>query len=185
MLNKLKESEFYKFGITFIPLNDDNLELVRVWRNSDDVRIFMQYQEIITQEQHLKWYKQLNKTKNFYFVAYKDNVPFGVYNIKDVDFKNLTGEPGVFLKNKASWEGDAGMRGSLGILIFAFENLKLNSLTSHVLKTNSKVLAYNKQLGFTISNDDEESISYELTLTKDDFYNSKRRSQLLTYLETN
>ncbi|MBC5841486.1 GNAT family N-acetyltransferase [Flavobacterium sp. F-380] len=177
--------DFSKFGITFKPLNHDNLEMVRVWRNSDDVRIFMQFQEIITAEQQVNWFINLDKTKNFYFVAYKDGKSFGVFNIKDVDFEKMTGESGVFLKNKDSWEGDAGMRGALVLINFAFENLKLEKLICHVLKTNLKVLTFNKYLGFNISKSDSESISYELILNRLDFYNNKKIIKLLKYLAIN
>jgi UDP-4-amino-4,6-dideoxy-N-acetyl-beta-L-altrosamine N-acetyltransferase len=181
----MEVAEFTKFGITFKPLSEDNLEMVRIWRNSDDVRLFMQYQEIITTDQQQTWFQKLDKSTNFYYVAYQNEIPFGVYNIKDVDFNIGIGEPGVFLKSRNIWETDCSMRGSIAILKFAFEILKLNSLKSNVLKSNKKVLAYNQQMGFEINEKVDNNISFELLLSKDNFYANKKIIRLVKYLETN
>lgn len=176
-------SEFSKFGVVFKPLSEENLEMVRGWRNSNDVRLFMQYQEIITSQQQEAWFKQLDKETNHYYVTYIDKIPFGVYNIKDVDFYSGIGETGVFLNSSNSWESDSSLRGSIGIIIFAFEILKLKALKCHVLKSNKKVLVYNKQMGFKINVLEKDSISFELMLTKEDFYANKKISRLIKYLE--
>ncbi|HEY6142810.1 MAG TPA: GNAT family N-acetyltransferase [Flavobacterium sp.] len=181
----MKISEFTKFGITFKPLSEENLEMVRVWRNSDDVRLFMQYQEIITPEQQKAWYDQLDKSINHYFVTYQNETPFGVYNIKEIDFEIGIGELGAYLKNRDIWESDVSMSGTIAIILFAFEILKLNTLKSHVLKSNKKVLAYNKQMGFRINDKKDDAISYELILTKEVFYKNKNIIRLLIYLERN
>ena len=181
----MEVAEFTQFGITFKPLSEDNLEMVRIWRNSDDVRLFMQYQEIITPEQHQVWFQQLDKTTNYYFITYHNEMPFGVYNIKDVDFNIGTGESGAYLKNRYIWGGDISMRGTLSILIFAFEILKLKTLRCHVLKSNKKVLAYNQQMGFQINKKVDNDISFELLLNSEGFYANKKIVRLLKYLETN
>jgi RimJ/RimL family protein N-acetyltransferase len=181
----MKIAAFTKFGITFKPLSETNLEMVRIWRNSDDVRLFMQYHEIITPEQQQTWFQQLDKATNYYFVSYQNEIPFGVFNIKDVDFNIGIGEPGVFLISRHRWESDSSVRGSMAILKFAFEVLKLNILKSHVLKSNKKVLVYNQQMGFQINEKVDNDISYELLLSKEDFYANKKIIRLLKYLENN
>lgn len=177
--------EFSKFGIVFKPLSEENLEMIRIWRNSDDVRLFMQYQKIITEQQQKEWFQKLDQSINYYFITYQNEVPFGVYNIKDIDFTKGMGETGSYLKNRDFWEGDASMRGVLSIIIFAFEVLKLNSLKSHVLKKNKRALVYNEQIGFKIQNLYDESISFELILKKEDFYTNKKIIGLIKYLEIN
>ena len=181
----MEVAEFTKFGITFKPLSEANLEMVRIWRNSDDVRLFMQYQEIITPEQQQTWFQQLDKSTNYYYVTYQNEIPFGLYNIKDVDFNIGIGEPGVFLKSRDIWETDCSIRGSIAILKFAFEILKLNTLKCHVLKNNKKVLVYNQQMGFQINEKVDDVISFELLLNKEDFYANKKIIRLVNYLETN
>ncbi|MBC7748534.1 MAG: GNAT family N-acetyltransferase [Methylotenera sp.] len=181
----MKIAAFTMFGITFKPLSEASLEMVRIWRNSDDVRLFMQYQEIITPDQQKTWFQQLDKSTNYYFVVYQNEIPFGVYNVKDIDFELGIGELGAYLKNKFFWDGDVCMRASLAIIIFAFETIKLSTFKSHVLKNNKKVLAYNQQMGFQINEKIDDSISFELHLTKEDFYANKKIIRLTKYLEIN
>lgn len=181
----MRISEFSKFGVDFKPLSEENLEMIRVWRNSNDVRLFMQYQEIITPQKQEIWFTQLDKETNYYFVTYMNKIPFGVYNIKDVDFHKGIGESGVFLSGSNIWESDSSMRGSIGIIIFAFEILRLETLKCHVLKSNKKALVFNQQMGFKILDLETDSISFELMLTKQDFYANKKISRLIKYLEIN
>ena len=42
--------KFFKYGITLERLREEDIELVRQWRNSDQVRMNMKYQEIITRK---------------------------------------------------------------------------------------------------------------------------------------
>ena len=179
----MEYSEFSRFGLTFKRLSIDTLEMLRQWRNSDDVRPYMIYQKIISPEDHLKWYESLDKKTNFYYFAYYNNEPFGVYSIKDIDFEKKTGEPGVFLKNKSLWEGEFTLRGSFSLLLFVFEELNLETEIIHVLKTNKKALSYNKQLGFKINAGFRNKDFFELILKEEEFFENKEVSKILNYLE--
>lgn len=181
----MHEAEFNSLGITFKKLSEDYIELVRIWRNSDDVRPYMQYQGIITSEEQKLWFKNLDKSTNYYFIAFKDDIPFGVFNIKDIDFDKYYGEAGIFLKDRSFWESDLTIRATIILLKFAFDNLKLKYLISHVLKDNKKTLAYNKQLGFQIDESITNPNSYELKLTKERFEDNKKLTKLVQYLTTN
>ncbi|WP_242135035.1 GNAT family N-acetyltransferase [Aestuariivivens marinum] len=181
----MEYSEFSRLGVTFKRLSMDTLEMLRQWRNSDDVRPYMIYQKIISPKEQLKWFQELDQRTNYYYFAYINNVPFGVYSIKDIDFEKKTGEPGVFLKNDTFWESDLALRGSLAMGLFAFRELKLETEIIHVLKSNKKVLSYNIQLGFKINEIYDDPISYEMTLIKDDFIDNKKLVALINYLDAN
>jgi RimJ/RimL family protein N-acetyltransferase len=171
-----------KFGITFKRLDLEQLELVRQWRNSDDVRLFMQYQEMISPDEQLQWFNNVNNSENYYFIAYKDEEPFGVYNVKNILSQFKSAEVGVYLINKRYWELDWSMRGTFLLMDFVFHGLKLNSVIAHVLKSNKKTYYYNRQLGFhedvLLSNEK----SYFLILKKEDFY-SMKNMKLIEYLK--
>ncbi len=172
-----------KFGITFKRLDAESIETVRQWRNSDDVRLFMQYQKIISIEEQALWFKNIDNENNYYFISFFENEPYGLYNVKDIDFDKKHGEIGAFLKNKSFWEGDISMRGTYLLITFCFEDLKLEKLTAHVLKSNPKVLQYNKQLGFKVDEEFKSDKSNFLVMTRNDFYTPKN-NKLLKYLET-
>jgi UDP-4-amino-4,6-dideoxy-N-acetyl-beta-L-altrosamine N-acetyltransferase len=175
--------EISKFGITFKRLNSDTIELIRQWRNSDDVRLYMQYQKIISREEQESWFKRIDNEENYYFISFYNNEAYGLYNVKDIDYSKKVGEIGVFLKDRSFWEGDISMRGSYFLITYCFDILLLEQVTAHVLKNNTKVLQYNKQLGFKIDETYQSDQSYFLVMKKDDFYTSKNK-KLLEYLET-
>jgi RimJ/RimL family protein N-acetyltransferase len=175
----MKVSEFTKFGITFKPLSEVNLEMVRIWRNSDDVRLFMQYQEIITPEQQKVWFKKINNVNNYYFVVYDGNEPFGLFNIKDIDYISKIGETGSFLRNRSYWGSDLAGRASLGLGYFAFEIIKLDSLFCHILKSNNPVIKFNKHQGFII--DEEFSNDYVVKMICSKFDFNRKTSKFMKY----
>ena len=58
--------KFFKYGITLERLKKEDIELVRQWRNSDPVRMNMNYQEIISPEKQLEWFHSINN-ENFHY----------------------------------------------------------------------------------------------------------------------
>ncbi len=175
----MKVAEFTKFGITFKPLSEDNLEMVRIWRNSDDVRLFMQYQEIITPEQQQAWFHKINNNHNYYFLVYDGNEPFGLFNIKDIDDNNKIGETGSFLRNSSYWGSDLAGRASLGLGYFAFETIKLDSLFCHILKNNNPVIKFNKHQGFVIDEQFSNDYVVKMICSKIDF--NRKTSKFIKY----
>ena len=59
--------KFFKYGITLERLREEDIELVRQWRNSDPVRLNMKYQELITPEKQREWFNSINNV-NFHYV---------------------------------------------------------------------------------------------------------------------
>lgn len=175
----MKVAEFTKFGITFKPLSEANLEMVRIWRNSDDVRLFMRYQEIITPEQQKSWFDKINNKYNYYYLVYDRNEPFGLFNIKDIDYNRKTGETGSFLRNRSYWGSDLAGRASLGLGYFAFETIKLDSLFCHILKSNNAVINFNKHQGFVIDKQFSNDTVVKMMCNKDVF--NKKTSKFLKY----
>jgi UDP-4-amino-4,6-dideoxy-N-acetyl-beta-L-altrosamine N-acetyltransferase len=171
-------TEVSKYGVSFRRLDLESLEMVRAWRNSDDVRSFMQYQALISSEEQLRWFDKINNPQNYYFVAYDGTEPVGLYNIKDI--QDGRGECGAFLKDKTLWEGGIDMKFSFLLLHVAFELLQLDHVICEILKTNLKVIQYNKQLGYQLLEDKENTVVLKLTWA--DFLNSKG-AKLLKYLE--
>ena len=123
----MKFVEFTKFGVTFKPLTEDNLEQVRIWRNSDDVRLYMQYQKEISQEEQFEWFQKVNNENNFYFLVYEQNEPRGVFNIKDIDYTTKSGETGSYLIDRKFWGTDLAGKASLLLGDFVFNSIHLES----------------------------------------------------------
>src|SRR5215510_89076 len=91
---------FSRFGLTLEKLQHQHLELVRQWRNSDRVLPYMRYRKLIQPEDQLRWFHALDPATNWYFIAQIRDVPFALFHIKNIDWKQECGESGGFVGNQ-------------------------------------------------------------------------------------
>ena len=54
----------------------------------------MQYQKNISAEEQLQWFHKINNGSNYYYVAFADLTPIGLYNIKDIVWELIKGYGG-------------------------------------------------------------------------------------------
>lgn len=125
-----------------VPLEDHHLEMLRQWRNSDFVRLEMEYQEIISFEAQLNWFNHLKEHQKYFIHRYK-----GEYiGMSHVD--SLTGDTGGFLKN-SDWKGSGVSIGTaLKMIEFSFNELNMNLLKVKVNRNNSAAVSLNSSLGY-------------------------------------
>ena len=121
----------------FTKTTEEEKKLIHEWRNSDRIRSKMTNQEIISYNCHLKWINNLENVKNsFYYLFYIGNVPIGVFDIIDIDFKKSCCEYGSYI-------GDKKYNG-YGILLtyygfkHIFEDLNIQKINITILKTNNR-----------------------------------------------
>ncbi len=57
-----------KYGITLNRLREDDIELLRQWRNSPQINQFMEYRGNITPEMQRDWFRSVDNFDNFYFI---------------------------------------------------------------------------------------------------------------------
>jgi len=144
--------KFFGYGIFLERLTRNDLELVRYWRNSEEVNSFMIYQNEISEQQQQDWFDSINNDQNYYFIILnKREEKVGLVNIKDVDFINATGEAGVFMFGQKNWGTGIALKAGALAGRFAFENLKLASLTCKVTKENKRAVTFNQYFGYQFS----------------------------------
>lgn len=155
--------EIIKNGITLKKINENDLDLIRNWRNSDFVKQFMIYKENITPEMQKKWYQSVNNEFNYYFIILSQDTPVGLANLKDIDNKLNTAEWGVFLNSSKYLNGIIGIQSTISLLEFAFNELGLKLVRSRILLTNQSAVKFNKQLGVNVTEGDNGVVQGELT----------------------
>ena len=89
-----------KYNIRLRSLNTPDLEMVREARNSDYIRSRMMYQNIISPEQQLQWYRSLDPAGDVFMIIEYGEKPRGMINVKNIDYKNDSSESGVFFWDK-------------------------------------------------------------------------------------
>jgi UDP-4-amino-4,6-dideoxy-N-acetyl-beta-L-altrosamine N-acetyltransferase len=142
-----------KYDITLKRLTLDDIELVRYHRNREEIQQYMLYRENISPEMQLTWFNHINTMYHNYFLIEYHHQKIGLINGKNSDFENRTSEGGMFI-----W--DVTFRDtlvpSLCSVILSDYNFIINEFEINyiqVLANNTKALAYNKLLGYTICHD--------------------------------
>ena len=84
-----------KYGIILKRLTYDKIELVRNWRNDPKISQYMEFRDYITLEMQEKWFQKINNDNNFFFIIEYEGKEIGIANIKDIEYKEKTGEAGI------------------------------------------------------------------------------------------
>lgn len=134
--------------IQLVPLIEEDLELVRNWRNSPEVSKYMYTENYITPEQQQNWFNNLNKQKSIYWII--------VYNGQKLGLASVTGIDQILQSCYwAFYLGDTTLRGAgiggkveFKVLDYVFFELELNKLRCEVFVSNNKVIKMHEKFGF-------------------------------------
>jgi UDP-4-amino-4,6-dideoxy-N-acetyl-beta-L-altrosamine N-acetyltransferase len=159
-----------KYGITLNRLTKSDLELIRVNRNSLNIRKQMFYQSIISKEMQNKWFTSINNINNYYFIVNHNCNKIGLINLKDIDFERRTGEGGLFIWNEKYLKTYVPILSSICFIDFAFNILKLKEHFSQVKETNLTAIRFNENLGYRLHFEEKKIGKLIYTLTKDNYY---------------
>src|SRR6185437_10436445 len=91
------------YGIKYSRVTEEDIELIRYWRNQPFIRDTMQFREYITAEMQKKWFEKINNKYNYYFIIEVDNKKIGVINYKDQGSNFGDAEGGIFIWDKDYW----------------------------------------------------------------------------------
>jgi RimJ/RimL family protein N-acetyltransferase len=136
-----------QYDLIFNRMTNDDLELVRGWRNSGRIKQWMIFRENISPESQLEWFKKLDQSSNYYFIASHKQHRIGVMNIKDINWADKSGEPGGFIIEEQYLGTPVPALCLLLLFDFAFNHLHLLTLQGKVLEKNVASLNCNMELG--------------------------------------
>lgn len=136
------------YGIILQPLNTNTIQLVRNWRNQDQIRSQMEFQEVISETEQSIWFQKLDKQANQYFVIQIDVKPVGLIHLKNIDLKNKIAESGLFIGESTFVGTGISLGASILLLEYAFDNLGLITIQAKVKNNNTIGQQYNQLLGF-------------------------------------
>jgi len=135
--------------IELVGLTEEDIELVREWRNSPEVSQYMYTEDIITKEQQEKWFRktQQEERSKYWMIKYDGN-KIGVANIADIDRRNSKCYWGFYLGNTSIRGKGIGAKVEYNVLKFVFEEMHLNKLCGEVFSFNEKVVKMHEKFGF-------------------------------------
>ncbi|MEI6060482.1 MAG: GNAT family N-acetyltransferase [Bacteroidota bacterium] len=161
-----------KYGITLNRLRQEDLELVRQKRNSEEVSRFMEFREEITPEMQQKWFESINNFENFYYIIEYKGQKIGLLNDKNMDWKARTSESGLFLWDESYINTLVPVLASLCLLELGFYYLEWKTSFIHVLRDNPKAIEYVSSLGYTLA-EGQENADNQLYYLTPEFFETK------------
>lgn len=142
-----------KQSIQIRPITESDTQLIIKWRNDPQIVRNLYTQDMLTQEQHLRWlhnYVNTGKCSQFIIEECMDveKRAIGTVFIKNIDTKNSKGEFGIFIGEKFARGLGYGTAATKEILYHTFEVLGLNRVYLTVFHDNIYAIKAYKQAGF-------------------------------------
>lgn len=168
-----------KYNIRFTRLKEEDIELVRQWRNHSSIKKYMVYREHITAEMQKEWFASVDNNENLYFIIEYKGRKIGLINGKDINWDDKSMETGIFIWNKYYRKTHIP---TLCTLIFAELGVAIWDLKPRatILKNNERALKYNKMLGFKVIEDDPDKdyVKLEMDRSNSGFIAKKLKAAL-------
>lgn len=102
------------YGVLLRPLEAADLEMVRQWRNAAHVRENFEYQGEISEADQERWFREMDKARNFYWVILRGDGGGGVRGMEGADVgEGVLGSGGMQENGEAA--GDGGGRRTGGV----------------------------------------------------------------------
>lgn len=163
-----------KYGITLKRLTQEDIELVREKRNSEEIRQVMQFRDEITPEMQLNWFRSIDNFENYYYIVEYQGKKLGLINDKNMDWEARTSESGLFFWDKEYIKTFMPVLASLVLLEMGFYYLNWNRSYIHVMNTNFDAIGYVLQVGYELCEGQENEENQLYYLTRDNFEKRSR-----------
>lgn len=164
-----------KYGIELHRLTAEDIELVRVKRNSDPIRHNMFYQQIISEEQQREWFKSISNIHNYYMLIVYKGEKIGLIHGKNVNYNERTAEGGIFIWNEQHWNSFVPVLASIAMIDLTFNILQLYKTFAEVQSSNARSKHYNSELGYKPVSENRNTGKEIYMLTREDHYASAAR----------
>lgn len=159
-----------QYGIQLKRLTQNDIELVRTWRNHKDIRKYMGYKKYITKSMQDIWFESVDNKYNYYFLIEYHEKSIGIINAKKINLKSASGEGGIFIWDNNLENEFIPVFASLCLLNTAFFVFKLfNKSFVQILRDNPKAIQFNKALGYILVPGQEKVKNPYYILTKEDY----------------
>jgi len=160
---------YSRFGIIFRLLKEEDIEMVRQWRNDPVVAANHEFREYITPEMQKEWFKSVNNICNLYMVVEYKGDRIGVINVKNIDWPSRTCEGGIFLPDPRYHRSSVPAIISFVATDFFFSQLGWYMTYAHVLRNNESVKSFMKMLGYGLMPGQDEETNQLYCLTRESF----------------
>lgn len=150
------------YQVVLRPVNENDIEQLRLWRNSSVVQTQMLDQREISVVQQAAWFKriQYDAREQHWVIIFRDK-PIGSINLKSIEDSAAlasakTVSAGLYIGDPKYQANILAFAPSLALYDFCFNVLSVSHFEAIVKATNEPALNYNKRLGYTVVGGDEQ-----------------------------
>ncbi len=161
------------YGVKLVPLTGQKIEMVRQWRNDPKISECMEYREYITPEMQKRWFESICNERNYYFIVEYDNKEIGMINAKNIDYKTMTNEGGIFIYDNKYLASDMPFLVSFCMIDFTENVLEMKRGIAHILRNNKQSIEFNKALGYVLQ-PGQENVENQLYYLEKENYHKQR-----------
>ncbi|MBI3509104.1 MAG: GNAT family N-acetyltransferase [Bacteroidetes bacterium] len=163
------------FGIRLVRLTHDDIELVRIHRNSENIKRFMEYQEEITVKMQEKWFASIdNEFNNYFIIEFKEEKCGLIYGAQIDWEKKETGNGGIFIWNEKYMETPVPLAASLVLTDLSFLTGFERTFVK-IVRDNYPAIAFNRNLGYEILRGQENEKNQRYVLEKSNYEKKSAR----------
>lgn len=159
--------EISNYGITLREVRENDLELLRTWRNSEEISKHMLSREYISEEMQLAWYKAFKERGDINFVICFEGRDIGFFGLKVVDKDKNIYNPGIYFSEA---EGQNSFVPYLVHFCFIEYIYNINPdivLVTQILRVNKRALRFALSCGYQKTRDVQDEDAVEITLTRE------------------
>lgn len=126
-----------------------DIELIRCWRNSEEVSKYMYTNSYISEEQQAEWYSriQADPTQKAWLITH-ENKKLGLASIYNIKSDLKTCYWAFYLGDTTIRGAGIGSKVEYNVLKYVFENMKFNKLLCEVFTFNEAVIKMHEKFGF-------------------------------------
>lgn len=135
-------------ALTLRKMQQDDLELVRSWRNHPDVRCHMLTQHEISAEEHAQWFSRVQQDPQRHVVLVHENQqPLGLAHFTPVNPHGVV-DWGFYLVPQAA--KGSGSKLARMALDYAFKQQGWHKVCGQVISINAASRRFHLKMGFTL-----------------------------------
>ena len=157
-------------------ISEDDLEMLRNWRNMPEIRFNMINQDEISIEQQKKWFISLSEPNQGHYVVEYKSQTIGYANYK-LNESGIWGETSLYIGEKKYCGTVLAFCLALALLDYVFLQLKVQYMKADVLTHNTAAIRFNEQLGYIHQGESDGLIKMNLTI--EDYLSAKKNLRKL------
>jgi UDP-4-amino-4,6-dideoxy-N-acetyl-beta-L-altrosamine N-acetyltransferase len=169
-----------------IDASEDLIEIVRNWRNSNQVSRYMITNHHITIKEHQRWIERLRTTNTAkaWLIRYEGK-PVGLVSLSDIDYINKTTEWGFYIADESVRGKGIGSATLYMLMDYIFVTMGLHSMSTFVLENNPVAIRMYEKFGFQkdqktlqqLVRDEKQINIYVMRISKEEW--DQRKKEIL------